>query len=142
MKGKMKCKKCGRVLKSPLSIALGMGPKCAGISLAKGHGIKMGNRRMSGNVYYDPGAGSVQTPLIPSGNPEKKVSKKELIRKQRAERRRMFEQRQSFQCGFLAGGKTPLIYEPAGEKEWKDKANGRVLSHERLQDYLIRYRFI
>ena len=81
-------------------------------------------------------------PMIPSGTPEKKVSKKELIRRQRAERRRMFEQHQSFQCGFLAGEKTPLIYEPAGEKEWKDKANGKVLSHERLQDYLIRYRFI
>ena len=70
------------------------------------------------------------------------MSKKELIRRQRVERRRMFEQRQSFQCGFLVGGKMPLIYEPAGEKDWKDKANGKVLSHERLHDYLIRYRFI
>jgi hypothetical protein len=142
MKGKPKCKKCGRVLKSPLSIALGMGPKCAGVSLAKGHAVNVGSRRSSGNAYGDPRSGSVQTPMIPSGPPEKKASIRELIRKLRAERRRMFEQRQSFQCGFLAGGKMPLIYEPTGEKEWKDKSNGKVLSHERLQDYLIRYRFI
>ena len=142
MKAKPKCKKCGRVLKSPLSIALGMGPKCAGISLEKGLGVRVGNRRSSGNAYASPGAGNVQTPLIPSSKPEEKVSKKELVRKLRSERRRLFEQRQSFQCGFLAGGKTPLIYEPAGEKEWKDKANGKIMTHERLQDYLTRYQFI
>ncbi|MEI7847314.1 MAG: DUF6011 domain-containing protein [Chloroflexota bacterium] len=142
MKGKPKCKKCGRVLKSPLSIALGMGPKCAGISLAKGQDVRVVNRRSSGVAYAGPEIGSVQTPLIPSSKPEKKVSKRELVRKQRSERRRLFEQRKSFQCGFLAGGKTPLIYEPAGEKEWKDKASGGVLSQERLQDYLKRYRFI
>ena len=142
MKGKPKCKKCGRVLKSPLSSALGMGPKCAGISLAKGQCVRVANRRTSGVAYDCPETRSVHTPLIPSSKPEKKVSKKELVRKQRSERRRLFEQRQSFQCGFLVGGKTPLIYEPAGEKEWKDKANGKIMSHERLQDYLIRYRFI
>ena len=142
MKGKPKCKKCGRVLKSPLSIALGMGPKCAGISLAKGQGVRVVNRRSSGVAYNGTGTGNVQTSLIPSSKPEKKVSKRELVRKQRSERRRLFEQRQSFQCGFLVGGKTPLIYEPAGEKEWKDKANGKIMSHERLQDYLTRYRFI
>lgn len=142
MKGKPKCRKCGRVLKSPLSIALGMGPKCAGVSLAKGRSVNVGNRRNSGNSYDGSGTGSIQTPLIPSDNPKKKVSKRELIRGQRDERRRMFEQRQAFQCGFLTGGKTPLIYEPTGEKEWKDKVNGKVLSHERLQDYLMRYRFI
>ena len=142
MKGKPKCKKCGRVLKSPLSIALGMGPKCARISLAKGQDVGVGKRRSSGNDYDGIGTGCAQTPLIPSSKPEKKVSKKELIRKQRSERRRLFELRQSFQCGFLVGGKTPLIYEPAGEKEWKDKANGKIISHERLQDYLTRYQFI
>ncbi len=31
-----RCKKCKRVLKSPISIARGMGPKCAGVSTTRG----------------------------------------------------------------------------------------------------------
>jgi hypothetical protein len=142
MNGKPRCKKCGRVLKSPLSIALGTGPKCARISLASGQGVSVGNRPSFCNAYHDRGTGGVQTPLTSSDNPEKNMSKKELFLRQRAERRLMFEQRQSFQCGFLAREKTPLIYEPMGERDWKDGASGKILSHERLQDYLIRYQFI
>jgi hypothetical protein len=142
MKGKPRCKKCGRVLKSPLSIALGTGPKCAGISLAKGQGVNVGNRQSIGNAYHDRGTGGAQTPFTSPNNPEKNMSKKELFIRQRDERRHMFEQRQSFQCGFLSREKKPLIYEPMGEKDWKDGASGKVLSHENLQAYLKRYRFI
>jgi len=73
---------------------------------------------------------------------EKRISRKELARRHREERRRLFEQRQSFQCGRLLRTKTPLMYEPVGDKEWKDSVSGRVMSHEHLQDYLRRYRFI
>lgn len=142
MEGKVKCKKCGRVLKSPLSIAMGMGPKCAGVSSAQGCRIHIGIRRSSGKSYQAVGVGSNQVLLIPSERPERKFSKRELARRRREERRHLFEQHQPFQCGILTRGKTPLIYEPTGEKEWKDKVSGRVVSHEHLQDYLKRYRFI
>ena len=142
MERTVKCKKCGRVLKSPLSIAMGMGPKCAGVSSAQGCRIHIGIRRSSGKSYQAVGMGGMQSLLISPEHAERKLSKKELSRRRRDERRRLFEQRQPFQCGILTRGKTPLIYEPTGEKEWKDKVSGRVISHEHLQDYLRRYRFI
>ena len=142
MEASVKCKKCGRVLKSPLSIAMGMGPKCAGVSLTAGKKLKIGIRRSSGKVYNTVGAVGTQIPLILSQPPEKKLSRKELVRTQREERRRLFEQRESFQCGMLVRSKTPLMYEPVGEKEWKDNLSGKVMSQEQLQAYLMRYRFI
>ena len=137
----VKCKKCGRALKNPLSVAMGMGPKCAGIS-AQGQKFHISIRRSSGKSYNPAGVGAVQIPLMPSQPSEKRISRKELARRHREERRRLFEQRQSFQCGRLLRTKTPLMYEPVGDKEWKDSVSGKVMSHEYLQGYLIRYRFI
>lgn len=143
METAVKCKKCGRVLKSPLSIAIGMGPKCAGVPPTKGKRLRISIRRSSGKIYNAVGAvGGTQIPLMLSQPPEKKLSRKELARRQREERRRLFEQRQSFQCGMLVRNKTPLMYEPVGEKDWKDNLSGKVMSQEQLQAYLMRYRFI
>lgn len=136
------CKKCGRVLKSPLSIAMGIGPKCAGVSLTGRKKLNIGLRRSSGRVYNAVGSGSSQMPMMISPTPEKKLSRKEQARRQREERRRLFEGRQSFQCGKLVRSKTPLVYEPVGEKEWKDNLSGKVLTQEQLQAYLMRYQFI
>ena len=141
MEATVKCRKCGRVLKNPLSVAMGMGPKCAGIS-AQGQKFHISIRRSSGKRYNLAGTGVTQTPLMPLQPREKRISRKELARRHREERRRLFEQRQSFQCGMLLRTKTPLMYEPVGEKEWKDSVSGSVISHEHLQDYLRRYRFI
>ncbi len=141
MEGTVKCKKCGRVLKNPLSVAMGMGPKCAGIS-AQGQKFHISIRRSSGKSYNPAGAGAVQIPLMPSQPPNKKISRKEVVRRQREERRRLFEQRQSFQCGRFVRSKKPLMYEPVGEKEWKDSLSGKVISQEQLQAYLMRYQFI
>lgn len=77
-----------------------------------------------------------------SGQTEKKLSRREMARLRREERRRLFEKRQTFQCGVLSGSRIPLIYEPAGDGEWKDRANGKVISHEHLQSYLVRFRLI
>lgn len=137
----VKCKKCGRVLKSPLSIAIGMGPKCAGISSTQGCTIHIGLRRSSGKRYSKTGASAAQIPLM-AAQPEKKITKKEKAHQQRLERRRAFEQRQSFQLGMLVRSKIPLLYEPIGEKDWKESSSGRVVSHEHLQNYLTHYRFI
>jgi hypothetical protein len=142
METAVKCKKCGRVLKSPLSIAMGMGPKCAGVSLTAGKKLNIGIRRSLGKKCNAVGAVGTQIPLILSQQPEKKLSRKELVRKQREERRRLFEQRQAFQCGMLVRSKTPLMYEPVGEKDWKDNLSDRIMSQEQLQAYLMRYRFI
>lgn len=142
METAVKCKKCGRVLKSPLSIAMGMGPKCAGISLTKGKRLNIGIRRSSGRIYNAVGSGSSQIPLMLSPTSEKKLSRKEHAHRQREERRRLFEERRSFQCGTLVRSKTPLMYEPVGEKEWKDNLSGKVIPHEQLLAYLTRCRFI
>ncbi len=143
METAVKCKKCGRVLKSPLSIAMGMGPKCAGVTLAGKKKVNIGLRRSSGRIYNAVGSSSSsQMPMLISQTPEKKLSRKEHAHRQREERRRLFEERCSFQCGTLVRSKTPLMYEPVGEKEWKDNLSGRVMSQEQLQAYLMRYRFI
>lgn len=80
--------------------------------------------------------------MILSQPPEKKIPRKELACRLREERRGLFEQRQPFQCGKLARTQIPLMYEPVGEKEWKDNMSGRIMSQEQLQKYLMRYRFI
>ena len=141
MESTVKCKKCGRVLKNPLSVALGMGQKCAGVSLQRQR-FHASARQSSGRAFNAVGAGGLQIPLLPSQPPEKKISRKEMVRRKREERRRLFEQRQSFQCGRLVRSKTPLMYEPVGDKEWKDSMSGKVIPQEQLQAYLIRYRFI
>lgn len=142
METAVKCKKCGRMLKKPLSIAMGMGPKCAGITLTGKKKVTIGLRRSSGRIYNAVGTSSSQMPMMISQTTEKKLSRKEQARRQREERRRLFDERRSFQCGTLVRSKTPLMYEPVGEKEWKDNLSGKVMSQEQLQAYLMRYRFI
>lgn len=140
MTQKVRCKKCGRVLKSAISIARGMGPECAGISPSKGRIVRISVRRSLGKGYQSSGAGSSQMPLIPTEAPTtKKGSRWERARKRREERRRLFETRQPF---LVSSKRTPLGYEPSGESEWKETASGRLISHERLQAYLKRYQFI
>ena len=142
METAVKCKKCGRVLKSPLSIAMGMGPKCAGMTLTGKKKMNIGLQRRLGRIYNAVGSASSQIPMMISQKLEKKLSRKEQARRQREERRRLFEERRSFQCGTLVSSKTPLMYEPVDERDWKDSLSGRVLSQEQLQAYLMRYRFI
>ncbi|MCZ7547640.1 MAG: hypothetical protein M5U11_00590 [Anaerolineales bacterium] len=74
--------------------------------------------------------------------PTKPMSKKELYRRRREERRRSFETHQPFQCGLLMPKKMPLVYEPLEDGSWKENPSGRVIPHERLQHYLTKYRFI
>lgn len=142
METTVKCNKCGRVLKSPLSIAMGMGPKCAGVSIVAGKKLNIGIRRNSGKRYNAVGAGSAHMPLTLSQISEKKLPRREQARRNREDRRRLFDERRSFQCGTLVRSKTPLVYEPVGEKDWKDKVSGNILSQEQLQAYLIRSQLI
>ena len=137
-----RCKKCRRVLKSPISIARGMGPKCAGVSATPGKSVRVRIKRSSGITYQSISSNQIQTPLFPGDLPTKRLSKKELVRRRRKERRRSFELRVPFQCGMLLPKKKPLVYTPLDDGSWKENPTGRVISNERLQEYLRRYRFI
>jgi hypothetical protein len=74
--------------------------------------------------------------------PTKRLSKRELYRRRRKERRRSFETREPFQCGMLLPKRKPLVYTPLDDGSWKENPTGRVISNERLQEYLKQCRFI
>ncbi len=80
--------------------------------------------------------------FFPGESPVKPLSKKEMYRRRKEERRRSFETRQPFQCGLLLPKKMPLVYEPLEDGSWKETPSGRVIPHERLRQYLMKYRFI
>ena len=137
-----RCKKCGRRLRSSISIARGTGPKCAGVTATAGRSVHTKNVQRSGKAYPNISASSTQSPLFPGDLPTKRLSKRELYRRRREERRRLFETREPFQCGMLLPKRKPLVYIPLDDGTWKENPSGRVVSHERLQEYLTRYRFI
>ena len=137
-----KCKKCGRRLKSPMSIARGMGPKCAGITATSGKSVRIRSRSSSGVAYTEIGPSHMQASLFPGELPKKRLSKREVYRRRKEERRRLFETREQFQCGVLLPKGKPLIYTPLEDGFWKENPSGRIISHERLHEYLKRYSFI
>lgn len=142
MEKQPRCKKCGRRLKSPMSIARGMGPKCAGISATSGKSVRVRSRPSSGVAYTDIFSKQVQAPLFPGELPKKRLNKRELVRRRREGRRRLFETRLPFQCGLILPARKPLVYTPLEDGSWQENPSGRVISHERLQQYLTRYQFI
>jgi len=141
-KQQARCKKCGRRLKSPLSIAIGMGPKCAGIKPTSGRSVRVQSKPGSRTAYSDKKLIQVQAPLFTGELPKKGLSKRELFRRRREERRRLFETRLPFQCGLVLPARKPLVYTPLEDGSWREDYSGRVISHERLQQYLVRFRFI
>ncbi len=136
MEKKPRCKKCGRILTATASIARGIGSTCAGISPnAAGWEAHVKFRRSSGHAFQGTGIATLTAALMPGDLPGNKISRREM-------RRRLFEARKPFQCGIRSGRKIPLFYEPSGENDWKESDSGSLISQERLQDYLRRYRFI
>lgn len=142
MEKQPRCKKCGRRLKSPLSIGIGMGPKCAGIKSTSGRCVRVQSKPSSRTAYSDKTLVQVQAPLFTGELPKKGLSKRELFRKRKEERRRLFETRLPFQCGLVLPARKPLVYTPLADGSWREDYSGRVISHERLQQYLVRFRFI
>lgn len=51
MTGKPRCSKCGRVLKDPVSIAIGLGPECRGDSGGRGKKVSIRQRRRQARAY-------------------------------------------------------------------------------------------
>jgi hypothetical protein len=119
-----------------------MGSKCAGMTATSGKGVRPKVRRSTGRAYPSVGMSIGQSLLFPSEPLVKPLSKKEIHRKRKEERRRSFETRQPFQCGLLMPKRKPLVYEPLGDGNWQESPSGRVISHERLQEYLRKYQFI
>ncbi len=142
MEKQPRCKKCGRQLKSPLSIAIGMGPKCAGMKSTSGRSVRVQSKRSTRTAYSDKTLIQVQAPLFTGELPKKQLSKRELFHRRREERRRLFETRLPFQCGLVLPARKPLVYTPLEDGSWREDYSGRIISHERLQQYLVRYRFI
>ena len=142
MEKQPRCKKCGRRLKSPLSIAIGMGPKCAGITSSSGRSVQVQSKSSSPGSYSDKTPDQVQTPFFTGELSKKLLSRRELFRRRREERRRLFETRLPFQCGLVLPARKPLVYIPLEDGSWREDYSGRVISHERLQQYLVRFRFI
>lgn len=142
MEKQPRCKKCGRRLKSALSIAIGMGPKCAGITSASGRSVRVQSKPSSRTAYSDKTSDQAQTTLFMGELPKKGLSKRELFHRRKEERRRLFETRLPFQCGLVLPARKPLVYTPLEDGSWREDYSGRVISHERLQQYLVRFRFI
>lgn len=133
-----RCIKCGRRLKSPESIARGVGPKCAGDS-GGSRSVKVRAPTRNGFAYSPGMTGSLQQHMPIGATPIRRISRRELIRRKKEERRRLFEARLPFQCGVLVASRRPLVYIPLPDDTWKEQHTGRTIPHARLQDYLQRY---
>ena len=143
MKSKPRCKKCGRVLRNPISIARGMGPVCAGDTGRAGRRPQVRARRSAGRTYDAVGRGTQQSllPVQIAEQPEPKITKLEGIRRIRSTRKAHFLAREPIQIGINTRTREPVIYSPVGADGWVDE-QGRQVSHEFLQSYLQRYQFI
>jgi len=119
-----------------------MGSKCAGIIAKSGRSLRARYKQSSGKSYHDVGASRTQVTLFPGDLSTRRLSKREVFRRIKAERRRLFEERKPFQCGVLSKTRAPLIYVPTGDGRWEENYSGRIIPHEKLQDYLRRYQFI
>lgn len=141
MEQQARCKKCGRILKSPQSIALGMGWTCAGGQPGSGKTFRVRRKGSTGKAY--PCSNSVTKGITAMGElSPKPTSRREAARRIKEERRRLFEQRQPFQCGVLTRTHIPVIYMPLGDGGWKEDHSGHIIAHDKLLTYLQRYRLI
>lgn len=142
MERQPRCIKCGRVLKSPASIARGMGSKCAGISITGGKTFHMRIEGKANKACQNTGNNAPANAVFPHDLSTKSLHNRTNISRTKAERRRLFDERKPFQCGVLTRTHTPLIYVPAGDSTWKENHSGRTIPHEALQNYLKRYNLI
>jgi len=54
----------------------------------------------------------------------------------------MFNERKPFRCGMNSRDKTPLVFVPTPEGDWKTTTSDRQMSHESLLAYLKQYQLI
>lgn len=141
MEQQARCKKCGRILKSPQSIAMGMGWTCAGGQSGSRKTFRVRRKGSTGKTYQSSNSSTKGSNVVGDLS-SKPVSRREAARRIREERRRLFEQRQPFQCGVLTQTHIPVIYMPLGDGGWKEDHSGHIIAHDKLLTYLQRYRLI
>jgi hypothetical protein len=140
MEGQPRCIKCGRILKSAASIARGMGSRCAGSNVTGGKTFPMRIRRGDGKVHQSVSNNTPTCSILTNDSSIQPLRKRADISRMRAERRKLFDERKPFQCGVLSRTHIPAIYVPTTEGTWKEKHTGRIIPHEKLQNYLKRFR--
>ena len=156
-----RCRKCHRRLKAASSIAMGIGPKCAGTSGGRGRQIGIKVQQKSGDPYSFVQAGekAITLPLLLFIEDEdiyvylravsepmpfdellklsRTFKRRKLIRQLRRER---YENRMPLAPGmYTRPGRNPILYEPVGDQEWKCSTSEHLISHESLGKYLARY---
>lgn len=135
-KDRPRCSVCGRPLRNPNSIARGVGPTCAGNS-SKGRKMRAPThaQRSSGSVHTSLGSSGAKCDL-PVVDANKRLSRREM----RKVRRELFEQRQPFSTGVDSQTGKPVIFVPTDDGAWK--CGNRIIPHDQLYQYLLRYRLI
>ena len=143
MAQKPRCKKCGRALRNPISIARGLGPVCAGGNGKDRQRYKSRSNQSSVRTYETVGSGSTQlfAPVQSHEAPKRQPRKRERLRLVRMARKTSFLSRQSFKVGINARTREPVIFNPVGTDGWID-LKGKHISHENLGRYLQLYHFI
>ena len=104
------CKKCGRPLRDPLSIAIGVGPECRGATSRSSRSPKISQKRSHGSTY---GAAAVdaRSAALANGQP--------------------------IETGLRdARTKQPLVYLPDGRGNYIDQRTGRAFTRAEVRDYL------
>src|SRR5512139_2518217 len=72
------CRKCGRLLRDPESIARGMGPECAGITSDRRKGYSFRRHIQRGSVYLQ-STGKPTSPTLFSLVKEEKLAEEEIL---------------------------------------------------------------
>lgn len=154
----VRCRKCHKILKSPQSILLGMGPKCAGMADAGKKNVVVKSKRPPRNHHaIGPSIKKISLPLpifceddiTPFDAASKPIAFKALralmhdqcFRKQVYQiRSQRFEQRLAFAPGlFTLPGHKPIVYEPVGTEYWLASDTGHLISHIELGKYLQKH---
>jgi hypothetical protein len=142
MEEQTRCRKCGRRLKSPMSITRGMGATCEGLTATFVKNTGNSNSGGFRKKYQEAGSSHLLAFLVPGDLAGKRLSTREVYSKRRNERPQSFELGKPFQCGLLLPRRKPLIYTPLDDGSWRESPSGRVISHQHLEAYLKQYKFI
>ena len=118
------CKKCGRVLTDPYSIAVGMGPKCRGDGPGRGGHVSVPVKRSGGKAYAAFGSGGSVGQPAP------------LVRDRGFTGGMEWD---AFPAGFeLALGEVPagdLVFRRLSDGRWRNLINGRLYAHSYIRHH-------
>lgn len=114
MKNKPKCKKCGRPLRDPISISIGLGPKCRGEASQVSAQAPAAHKKSNSHAYRPADTVSSREQALLAGD--------------------------ALTIGRDPITKQPNIYKPDGQGNYIH--NGSTISRESLINYMKHYGFI